>query len=74
MVVWFWKVYVGPCTDWMYLHKFSSNFRKNWSDGNGLVVRDHLELLVDGGYAVIVSEMEMCDRGEVWVVGGRAQA
>jgi hypothetical protein len=45
----------------MYLHKFSSNFRKNWSAGNSLVVRDHLVLSVDGGVAVIVSEMAMCD-------------
>jgi len=57
----------------MYLHKFSSNFRKNWSAGNGLVVRDHLVLSVDGGCAVIVSEMAMCDRGEFWVVWGRAR-
>jgi hypothetical protein len=45
----------------MYLRKFSSNFHKNWSDGNGLVVRDHLVLSVDGGGAVIVSKMAMCD-------------
>ncbi len=45
----------------MYLHKFSSNFCKNWSAGNNLVVRDHGVLLVDGGGAVIVSEMAMCD-------------
>jgi len=58
----------------MYLCKFSSNFRKNWSAGNSLVVRDHLVLSVDGGSAVIVSEMAMCDRGELWVVWGRARA
>jgi hypothetical protein len=48
----------------MYLRKFSSNFRKNWSAGNSLVVRDHLVLSVDGGVAVIVSKMAM---GEFWV-------
>ena len=48
----------------MYLHKFSRNFRKNWSAGNSLVVKDHLVLSVDGGSAVIVSKMAMCDRGE----------
>jgi hypothetical protein len=58
----------------MYLRKFSSNFRKNWSAGNGLVVRDHLVLSVDGGGAVIVSKMAMCDRGECWVVWGSARA
>jgi len=31
-------------------------------------------LLVDGGGAVIVSEMTMCDRGEFRVVWGRARA
>jgi hypothetical protein len=41
----------------MYLPKFSSNFRMNWSAGNSLVVRPHLVLSVDGGGAVIVSEM-----------------
>ena len=58
----------------MYLRKFPSNFRKNWSAGNSLVVSDHLVLSVDGGGAVIVSEMAMCDRGELWVVWGRARA
>jgi hypothetical protein len=58
----------------MYLCKFSSNFRKNWSAGNSLVVKDHLVLSVDGGGAVIVPEMSMCDRGEFWVVWGRARA
>jgi len=52
----------------MYLHNFSSNFRKNWSAGNSLVVRKHLVLSVDGGGAVIVSKMAMCVRGELWVV------
>jgi hypothetical protein len=51
----------------MYLCKFSSNFRKNWSAGNSLEMKDHLVLSVDGGGAVIVSEMAMCDRGECWV-------
>jgi hypothetical protein len=41
--------------DWMYLCEFSSNFFKNWSGVNSLVVRDHLVLLVDGSGAVIVS-------------------
>jgi hypothetical protein len=58
----------------MYLCKFSSNFHKNWSAGNSLVVRDHLVLSEDGGCAVIVSDMAMCDRGEFWVVWGRARA
>jgi hypothetical protein len=54
----------------MYLCKFPSNFRKNWSAGNSLVVSDHLVLLVDGGGAVIVPKMAMCDQGEFWVVWG----
>ena len=58
----------------MYFCKFSSNFGKNWSAGNSLVVRDHLVLSVDGGGAVTVSEMTMCDRGEFGVVWGRAHA
>jgi len=58
----------------MYLCRFLSNFCKNWSAGNSLVVRDHLVLSVDGGSTVIVSEMAMCDRGEFWVVWGRAHA
>jgi hypothetical protein len=44
------------------LCKFSSNFCKNWSVGNSLVVRDHLVLSVEGGGAVIVSKMAMCDQ------------
>jgi hypothetical protein len=58
----------------VYLHKFSSYFRKNWSAGNSLMVRDHLVLSVDGSGAVIVSKMAMCDQGEFWVVWGRARA
>jgi hypothetical protein len=58
----------------MYLRKFSSNFHKNWSAGNSLVVRDHLVLSVDVGSTVIVSKMAMCDRGEFWLVWGRARA
>jgi hypothetical protein len=58
----------------MYLCKFSSNFRKNWSAGNSLAVMKHLVLSVDGGSAVIVSKMAMCDQGELWVVWGRARA
>ena len=59
-------MYFGVCgggleLDWVCLCEFSSNFHKNWSDGNGLVVRDHLVLSVDGGGAVIVSKMAMCD-------------
>jgi hypothetical protein len=38
------------------------------------VVRDHLALSVDGGGAVIASEPAMYDRGEFWVVWGRARA
>jgi hypothetical protein len=45
----------------MYLCKFASNFCKNWSASNSLVVRDHLVLSVDGSSAVIVSKMAMCD-------------
>ena len=57
----------------MYLRKFSSNFRKNWSAGNGLVVRDHLVLSVDGGSAVIVSEMKCVIEGNFgWWGGGLA--
>jgi hypothetical protein len=58
----------------MYLRKFTSNFRKNWSAGSSLVVRDHLVLLEDGGGTVIVPKMTMCDRCEFWVVWGRARA
>jgi hypothetical protein len=58
----------------MYLCKFSSNFRKNWSAGNSLVVWKHLVLSVDGSGAVIVSKMAMCDQGERWVVWGRVHA
>jgi len=36
------------------------------------VVKDHLALLVDGGGAVNASEPAMYDRGEFWVVWGRA--
>jgi len=37
----FWVVWGGLALVWVYLD-FSSNFRKNWSggNGNGLVVRD----------------------------------
>jgi hypothetical protein len=57
----------------MYLCKFSYNFRKNWSAGNSLVMRDHLVMLVDGGSTVIVSEMAMWPAIEVnfgWCGGG----
>ena len=36
------------------------------------MVRDHLVLSVDDSGTVIVSETKMCDRGEFWVVCGRA--
>ena len=52
---------------WVFLCQFSSNFLDNWSVGNSLVVRNHLALSVDGGGAVIASELAMYDRGEfVW--------
>ncbi len=51
--------------DWMYLGEFSSNFRKNLSGGNSLVVRNNFVLLVDGGGAVISSELTMYDGGEL---------
>ena len=38
------------------------------------MVGDHLALSVDGGGAVIASEPVMYDRGEFWVVCGRARA
>jgi hypothetical protein len=38
------------------------------------VVRNHLALSVDDGGAVIASEPAMYDRGEFWVVWGRARA
>ena len=38
------------------------------------MVRDHSALSVDGGGAVIASETAMYDRGEFWVVWGRARA
>ncbi len=47
---------------WVYLCKFSSNFLDNWSVGNSLMVKDCLALTVDGGGAVVVSEMLMFDR------------
>ncbi len=34
------------------------------------MVRDHLELSMDGGGAVIASEPAMYDRGEFWVGEG----
>jgi len=60
--------------DWVYLCKFSSDFLNNWSVGNSLMVRDHLVLSVDGGVAVISSEMLMFDRCVFWEVWGRARA
>jgi hypothetical protein len=57
----------------MYLHKFSRNFRKNWSAGNSLVVRDHLVLSVDGGGTVIVSEWQcLMEVNFGWCGGGLA--
>jgi hypothetical protein len=57
--------------DWVNLRKFSSNFLDNWSVGNSLIVKDWLVLTVDGGGAVISSEMLMYDRGEFgWCGGG----
>ncbi len=47
--------------DWVYLCKFSSNFLDYWSVGNSLMVKDCLALTVDGGGAVISSEMLMFD-------------
>jgi hypothetical protein len=47
--------------DWMYLCEFSSNFCKNWSGGNSLVVKDHLALPVDSGSAMIASKTAMFD-------------
>jgi hypothetical protein len=41
--------------------RFSSNCLDNWSVGNSLMVKDCLELTVDGGGAVISSEMLMFD-------------
>ena len=60
--------------DWVYLCKFSSNFLDNWSVGNSLMVKDCLALTVDGGGAVISSEMFMFDRCVFWEVCGRARA
>jgi hypothetical protein len=60
--------------DWVYLRKFSSNLLDNWSVGNSLMVRDRLALSVDGGVAVISSEMSMFDRCVFWSVWGRARA
>jgi len=60
--------------DWVYLRKFSGGCLDNWSVGNSLLVRDRLALLVDGGVAVISSEMLMFDRCVFWGVWGRAQA
>ena len=73
------KVDFGRCggrlvLDWVYLHKFSSNFLDNWSVGNSLMVRNCLALPVDGGGAVISSEMLMFDRCVFWEVWGRARA
>jgi hypothetical protein len=55
--------------DWVYLCKFSSNCLDNWSVGNSLMVRDCLTLSVDGGVAVISSEMLMFDRCVFWGCG-----
>jgi hypothetical protein len=48
----------------MYLCKFSSNFRKNWSGGTSLVMEIHVALLVDGISTVIASEMVIFNRDE----------
>ena len=60
--------------DRVYLRKFSSNFLDNWCVGNSLMVKDCLMLTVDGGCAVISSEMLMFDRCVFWEVCGRARA
>ena len=46
----------GLKLDWMYLvGEFLSIFRKNWSGGNSLVVRNRLMLVVDGSGTVVTS-------------------
>ena len=60
--------------DWVYLRKFSGDCLNNWSVGNSLMVRDRLALSVDGGVAVISSEMSMFDRCVFWGVWGRGRA
>ena len=60
------KVNFGRCEgklalDWVYLRKFSSDCLDNWRVGNSLMMRDRLALMVDGGIAVIPSEMSMFD-------------
>jgi len=59
---------------WGYLCKFSSNFLDNWSVGNILMVKDCLVLTLDGGGAIISSEILMFDRCVFWEMCGRARA
>jgi hypothetical protein len=67
------KVNVGWCgggftLDWVSLRDFSSNFEKNWSAVNSLVVKDRYLLLGGGCGAVIASKTAMFNRGEFWEV------
>ncbi len=64
------KVNVGWCGggfafDWVYLRDFTSNFHKNWSGGNSLVVKDCFVLLGCGCSAVIASKTMMRDQDEL---------
>jgi len=54
--------------DWMCLCEFSSDFCKNCSGGNSLMVRDRLTMSVDGSSAAIASKMAMFDRCVFWEV------
>jgi hypothetical protein len=55
----------GFAFDWVYLRDFTSNFHKNWSGFNSLVVRDRCVLLGCSCGAVIASKTAMCDRDEL---------
>jgi hypothetical protein len=66
---------VGRLTlDWLYLHKFLSNFLENWSAGNSLVLKNRLALLVYVESSAIASQRAMFNQGEFWEVWGKAEA
>ena len=56
----------GLVLDWVYLCDFLSNFHKNWSGGNSLVVRDCCVLSSCGCGVVIAFKTAVFDRDEFW--------
>jgi hypothetical protein len=64
----------GLALDWGNLHDFSSNFHKNWSAVDNLVVKDRCVLLGGGCSAVIASKTGMFNRDVFWEVWGKARA